>query len=174
MIVETLAKHLHGPTAVRLRVPPPLETEMLVEASENRARLLQGTIVIAEAQGAEIELSALTPPSFPEAVEAARSYLGFIRHSFPRCFVCGPKRTFGDGMRIFPGLIEARSIVAAPWIPDASLAERSGTLAPEFIWAALDCPSGFAVLPVPEGKTLVSENFVPALGALSGPGTDTS
>ncbi|MGH8555118.1 MAG: hypothetical protein ACREUD_06075, partial [Gammaproteobacteria bacterium] len=49
-----LAKHLHGATAVRLRVPPPLETEMLVEASENRARLLQGTIVIAEAQGAEI------------------------------------------------------------------------------------------------------------------------
>lgn len=165
-----LAKHLHGPTAVRLRVPPPLETEMLVEASENRARLLRGTIVIAEAQGAEIELAALPAPSFPEAVEAARSYLGFIRHSFPRCFVCGPQRTFGDGMRIFPGLIEARSIVAAPWIPDASLAERSGTLAPEFIWAALDCPSGFAVLPVPEGKTLVLGELCARVGSAVRPG----
>ena len=26
---------------------------------------------------------------------------------------------------------------------------------PEYMWAALDCPSGFAVMPLPEGKTIL-------------------
>lgn len=57
-----------------------------------------------------------------------------------------------------------------PWIPDASLAERSGTLATEFIWAALDCPSGFALLPVPEGKTLVLGELCARVGSAVRPG----
>ena len=32
----------------------------------------------------------------------------------------------------------------APWVPHANLASEDGLVAPEFIWAALDCPSGFA------------------------------
>jgi hypothetical protein len=46
-------------------------------------------------------------------------------------------------------------MVAAPWIPDSSLAEGSDIVRAEFLWAALDCTSGFAVLPVPEGKAIV-------------------
>ena len=37
--------------------------------------------------------------------------------------------------------------VVAPWIPHASLADTSGSVAPEFLWAALDCPGAFAVMP---------------------------
>ena len=29
---------------------------------------------------------------------------------------------------------------AAPWVPDASLADDKGNVHPEFVWAALDCP----------------------------------
>jgi hypothetical protein len=94
-------------------------------------------------------------PSFQEAQDASKSYLGFTRHPFPRCFACGPQRNVGDGLRIFPGLIESRSMVAAPWLPDASLADDSHSVRAEFIWAALDCTSGLAVLPVPEGQAIV-------------------
>ena len=35
-------------------------------------------------------------------------------------------------------------MVAAPWVPDASLGHDDGKVAPEFMWAALDCPGYFA------------------------------
>jgi hypothetical protein len=36
--------------------------------------------------------------------------------------------------------------VAAPWRPDASLEDGGGAVRPEFLWAALDCPSGWATI----------------------------
>jgi hypothetical protein len=36
--------------------------------------------------------------------------------------------------------------LAAPWVPYAGLAGGDGPVAREFIWAALDCPTGFAGL----------------------------
>jgi hypothetical protein len=32
----------------------------------------------------------------------------------------------------------------APWTPDPSVASAGGTVRPEVVWAALDCPSGLA------------------------------
>ena len=37
------------------------------------------------------------------------------------------------------------STVACPWTPDSTLDAGDGTVAPEFVWAALDCPGYFAV-----------------------------
>src|SRR5262249_21358071 len=36
-------------------------------------------------------------------------------------------------------------LVAAPWQPTPDLADASGRIAAEFMWAALDCPGAFAV-----------------------------
>lgn len=58
-------------------------------------------------------------------------------------------------MRIFPGSTASRSMVAAPWIPDPSLGNGCNVVRPEFVWAALDCTSGFAVLPVPDDKGIL-------------------
>ena len=33
---------------------------------------------------------------------------------------------------------------AATWIPDASLAAEDGLVGSEFLWSALDCPTGYA------------------------------
>jgi hypothetical protein len=33
---------------------------------------------------------------------------------------------------------------AASWVPDADLTGDDGYVAPEFLWAALDCPTAFA------------------------------
>lgn len=149
-----IARHISGPASIRLYSPPPLETELRIEAAEGVVKLLHGSELIGEGCSAELDLTPPLRPSFSEAKEASTSYLGFKEHSFPRCFVCGPHRDEGDGMRIFAGPTKDNSIVAAPWIVDASLA-GDAQLSDEFLWAALDCPSGFAVLPVAEDRTVV-------------------
>jgi len=137
-----------GPVKVRLRRPPPLAAAMPAE------RLPDGRVVVrhdgetvAEAIPTTLELEAPPPVSRLEAVEASRRFRGWQHHVFPRCFVCGPQRRRGDGLRIFAGEVtghRAPALVAAPWIPDASLALGDGRIAPEFMWAALDCPGYFA------------------------------
>ena len=77
-----------------------------------------------------------------EAAQAAAAGLADWSggHPFPTCFVCGPERAEGDGMRIFPGALgDCR--YAADWTPDESLADEAGTVRPECVWAALDCPT---------------------------------
>lgn len=150
-----IAKGMSGTISVRLRAPPPLETPLRREWSEDTARLLHGTTVIAEARVSAKVLGSPAPISLAHAKHAAENYPGFKSHVFPRCFVCGPARTPGDGLRIFPGPIEGSALHAAPWMPEDSLADEDGLIEPEFLWAALDCPSGFAVLPMPEGQAIV-------------------
>ena len=149
-----IARHVAGPATVRLLVPPPLDTELRIEASVDVVSLRAGDTLVGEGRSATLDLDLPMPPSFADAVIAAQSYLGFTTHSFPRCFVCGPKRQKGDGLRIFAGPVKGQGIVAAPWIVDESLA-TDGAIDDEFIWAALDCPTAFAVLPVEEGRAVV-------------------
>ncbi len=149
---------LIGSTAeVTLRRPPPLDRPLQVaRLDDGGVALRDGETVIAEGAPASLEIDPPAPVSFTEAEEASRSYLGFRPHIFPTCLVCGPRRTEGDGLRIFPGSIPGRDIVAAPWTPDASLASEDSTVRPEFVWAALDCPSGWAVFGDPsQGRPAV-------------------
>ena len=67
-------------------------------------------------------------------------------HQYPTCFVCGPEREKDDGLRIFAAPIEGTGYMAATWIPDSSLSDASGKIRDEIIWAALDCPGGWAVV----------------------------
>ena len=150
-----LAKGLPGTVAVRLKAPPPLNTALRREWSDDAARLFHGATLVGEARAAELHLAPPACATLGQAEAAVASYAGFRTHPFPRCFVCGPERTTGDGLRIFPGVVGAAGLLAAPWVPDASLADASGRVAPEFVWAALDCPSGFAVFPLPEGTAIV-------------------
>jgi len=46
---------------------------------------------------------------------------------------------------IFAGPLAQRELVAAPWVPDASLDRGDGKVRPEFMSAALDCPGYFSV-----------------------------
>jgi len=150
-----VAKGLPGTVTVRLKVPPPLKTVLRREWTNDSARLFQETTIVGEAKTSELRLEPPRCPSLEQAVAAAADFPGFKRHLFPRCFVCGPARDPGDGLRIFSGPIGGQPLHAAPWVPDASLADSHGNVAAEFIWSALDCPSGFAVLPVPEGLAIV-------------------
>ena len=150
-----LAKYLPGTVSVRLKAPPPLKTTLRREWTNDSARLFQESTVVGEAKSFELRLEPPNCPTLAQAERAAADFPGFKSHLFPRCFVCGPRREPGDGLRIFSGQLAGRSLHAAPWVPHASLADDCGNVAREFIWAALDCPSGFAVLPVPEGLAIV-------------------
>jgi hypothetical protein len=133
---------------VRLRQPPPLDTPFAVtEAGGGRLQVLDGTELIGEAEPAALALTVPRHPHYLEAVEASRHYAGFRYHRFPSCFVCGTQRVRGDGMRVFAGQIPELGVVAAPWVPDASLDRGDGKVRAEFMSAALDCPGYYAVAP---------------------------
>jgi hypothetical protein len=153
-----LARYVDGPARVRLRAPPPLERELTVEATGDEARLLDGEVLVAEARRCELALTVPATPGFTQAQAASKRYPGFLHHHLPGCFVCGPQRAEGDGLRIFPGPTAGdESIFAAPWVPDASLADASGRVATEFLWAALDCAGAFAMQPANEEMMLLGE-----------------
>jgi hypothetical protein len=133
---------------VRLIRPPPLDTELtLDELPDGALRVSSGTEAIGEARPAPLALAAPPAPDYLAAVEASRHYAGFRYHRFPTCFVCGTQRVRGDGMRIFAGPLAERGLVAAPWVPDASLDSGDGKVHAEFMSAALDCPGYYAVAP---------------------------
>src|ERR1700704_7175007 len=142
-LVATLASRT---LAVRLLKPPPLDTELAVRNLEDGTlQVVHADEVIGEARPAVLTLDAKPPPDYLEAVEASRRYAGFRYQRFPSCFVCGTRRVRGDGLRIFAGLLPERALVAAPWVPDASLDQGDGKVRPEFMSAALDCPGYYAV-----------------------------
>ena len=142
------AGFLGGQIEVTLRKPPPLDVAMDVDISgKDRVRLMDKLDLVAEACSSEVSLELPFYPSYEQALEASKRYSGFDRHFYPTCFVCGPSRSSGDGLRIFAGPLRDQQGVAAPWIPDTSLTGKSGSVRAEFVWAALDCPGYFAVNP---------------------------
>ena len=137
---------------ITLRKPPPLERPLQIEngdlGRDGVAKVTAGDQLIAEVRWAAIERAwpaGAAAPSFAEAERWAEHFIGRDHHSYPHCFVCGTARAPGDGLRIFPGRPAGEPLVAAPWIPDASLASAGGALPPEMLWAALDCTGYFAV-----------------------------
>jgi hypothetical protein len=144
-VAGLVAARIHGPAEVTLRVPPPLETRMHILQDNGTMRLMDGDETVAEGKSATVELDVPAQPSFEQATAAVANYSGFKEHTFPTCFVCGPQRAEGDGLRIFAGSFDASNAVAAPWIPDSAFGV-DGKIPTEIHWAALDCPGAFAVM----------------------------
>jgi hypothetical protein len=139
-----LAAYVEGPVEVTLRLPPPLGVPLTVDRDGDTTTATDGERVIAEARPAEVTLTA-PPPVEPAAAQAASErYPGHDVHPFPTCFVCGPERG-ADGLRIFPGPVDGRDVVAAPWTPAADVADAAGAVRPEFVWCALDCAGAWSL-----------------------------
>ena len=140
-----IAGLLGGGVEVTLRRPPPLGRPLrLLRADDRTAVVYDGDELVAEAHPATVALGLPSTASLAEARAAAGRYPLFQGHPFPTCFTCGPDRAAGDGLRIFPGPLPGGELWAAPWTPDRSVADRDGLVMPAVVWAALDCPSGFA------------------------------
>ena len=147
-----IAACLDGQAEITLRARPPLATPMTVERQAGGSvRIRHGHTLIAEGtclpRGLDMEPPGPVPLS--EARTAgARSRLRAHPddHPFPSCFVCGPHRRPGDGLRILVGRVAGRDLSADVWYPDDSLARQDGYLRPEFVWAALDCSGAIGAI----------------------------
>ncbi|MCW2680771.1 MAG: hypothetical protein JWM62_2172 [Frankiales bacterium] len=118
---------------VTLRRPPPLDRDLRVDAAGGSARLYDGDLLVAEAVPSTVELEVPAPVPLEQARAAEATYGGLVAHPFPTCFSCGTERTDGLGLR--PGMVgEGRA--ACTWAP----ADED----PVLVWAALDCPGGWA------------------------------
>ena len=106
----------------------------------------QASTITADIDGVRTLIMSLRPtrlatpdvksPGLEAASVAAATFRGTNDHVLPHCFVCGPARAEGDGLRIFSDWLkdpagdrESRTlfpIVAAPWQPTPDLADVSG------------------------------------------------
>jgi hypothetical protein len=171
-----IAAYTDDSVVVTLRRPPPLATPLAVEqAADGALRVRDGSTLIAAATSPP----GLLAPEVPGLVSLAdaRRSAGRARYYddpfFPECFVCGTGRQPGDGLRIFPGPVPGRTVWAAPWTPDPSVAGPDGRVRPEVVWAALDCPSGIAAgehAGVGEDTAIVLGRMAASLTTLPAPG----
>jgi hypothetical protein len=145
-----LAAFCDGPAEVTLRKPPPLETTMSVVGEfDGSIALYDRDQLIATARSDAVPVTDATGPAFEDAVAASGRTFDPSVHKLPMCYVCGPHRAPGDGLRIFCGPLDASGsgwsgVVAAPWIPESYMADDRGEVSAEFVWAALDCPTAYA------------------------------
>ncbi len=150
---------------VSLRTPPALERPLAVLREDERVELRDGETLVAEAEPAELLMEVPEAISFERAEAASRA--GAERwtaeHPFPTCLVCGPDRPAGDGMRLFPAPLEGDRCAAA-WTPDRHLGDGDGHVRPEFVWAALDCPTSAPVANFGEGPPMVLARLTARLG----------
>ncbi len=150
---------------VTLRVPPPMEIDLELDVSPEGAQLRNGEQLVAGAVPVPADFLAdatIEPISFEEARKAEAGYRGLAKHPFPGCFVCGPENP--TGLQLKPGpLGDGRT--ACTWTPAADLASD-----PVFLWAALDCPSGWAI--DLEGRPSVLGQLTACIDAQPQPGEE--
>jgi hypothetical protein len=152
-----VAARFDEPCAVSLRRPVPLDKPLEVEAANGLGsgiagdpdgsealRVSAGGELIAEAVAAP-ELAPWPGPAvdLDAARDATSRFVSPASGFFDHCFVCGRKRH--DGFCVFPGPAGDGDLVASTWTPPAWAADDDGTVLPEFVWAALDCPGYFAL-----------------------------
>jgi hypothetical protein len=148
IVYGLFADYFDGAFEVELRRPAPLGRPLrLVWPDAAEIHLKEGDATIAIARAAELAIDVPAAPTRREALRAHERALA-ADHPFPDCFVCGPRRLDGDGLRALCGPLEGRpELMAAPWRPHARFADETGEhVAARFVWAALDCPGGLAAL----------------------------
>lgn len=141
-----------------LRAPIPLDVTLRAHTTETGLDIMTDDaatrILIMSLRPTWLETPNVKSPGLEAATVAAATFRNPEDHVLPHCFVCGPARAEGDGLRIFPDWLKEPSgldnpnafpIVAAPWQPTPDLADDSGRIAPEYLWASLDCPGAFAI-----------------------------
>jgi hypothetical protein len=149
-----LARHagMGDAAEVTLRAPTPLGRPLSVlKTDDGEATMMDGMTLIAAARPFTVAIDPLPEASVEQARAASGRSIGPDRHLLPECFVCGPGRAHGDGLRVFAGPLDPADTgwtgaLAAEWTPDESFAGPDGLMASEFLWSALDCPTGYTAL----------------------------
>jgi hypothetical protein len=173
------AQSLGRAARVTLRHPPPIGACLQV-SSESEGTMTEGGVVltfggavIAQAAPAELDISPVDPVSPARATEAMARFAGLTDHPYPTCFACGVSRPDRDGLDLRPGPLQDRpGTTATTWVPDATLADAGAagndTVPAAAVWAALDCPGGWAVeipgRPLLLGRITAQVDALPLIG----------
>jgi hypothetical protein len=130
-----LAAFVDGPAEVTLRLPPPLGRPLTVVADDGRVLLCDEEAVVAEAERGAPGIDPPPPPTLAEAEDAESRHVPFGGESFSECFSCGVRPE--DGLCIHVGQVAGRDLHAAAW--------TAREVAPEIVWASIDCSGAYAV-----------------------------
>ena len=140
-----LSRFIEGPAEVTLRAPPPLDQPLNVIETDGIVQLRDGDTLLAEAK--TVSLDDFDVPAGPDLEEAKQAremaYDATSSDSdFNQCFTCSRNRTPDDALCLWAGPVPngAAHMHATPWRVHESLSDLDGAVAPEFVWAALDCP----------------------------------
>jgi hypothetical protein len=134
-----LAREIDGAAQVTLRRPPPVDRELTLDRDGDAIRLLEGDDLIADARPATLDLTLRPAPDPAQARAAAEDGEAFCREfTLNCCFVCGVERA--DGLRIFAAPRPEDELALTTWTPGSEWDRGDGQVAPEIVWAALDCP----------------------------------
>jgi hypothetical protein len=152
-VAGLFATRTKGPVQVTLKRPTPLDAPLELDTVDEEAQLLvlrSGDDVIAESQPAALDIDVPRPPTLADARAAEAGSPSHFdgRGVHPTCFGCGLRRPDGSGLRIAAGPIDVDGVkqVAGGWIPGAEYAGPDGTVDPQWVLAALDCPGAFAFI----------------------------
>jgi len=132
-----------GPAEVTLRSPPPLGVPLGVDFRPGgEIDVHDGDALIMSARPVDdVDVEPPVRPTLAQAREAMRHHPGHGREGLlSACFVCGWRRHDGLGLHFGP-LPRHPGVTASVFIPDATVPSRGGDMAPDMVWAALDCPS---------------------------------
>ena len=153
-----------GAVTVRLRTPPPVDTEMTISRGDDgTVEVWDGQTLVAQAFASE-PLDATdvpAPVTYGQAEATGPAYEGLRSHPFPTCFTCGTGRDPSDALCLRTGLLAGHTTLrAAAWTP------REST--PELVWAALDChgawASGIAGREIVLGTMTAAVHNLPVVG----------
>jgi len=143
---------------VTLRAPTPLNQPLNARCGDNESlAIFHGSTLIAEIVAKELIIDVPTPATWDEALAAREhSYslpMGFRplfnavrRGAHPICFCCGAELSETEGLHVYSAPVKANRQVAAAWMPHKVFADQDGSIPPEIVWTALDCPGQMAWL----------------------------
>ena len=139
-----LGQYIDGPAEVMLRVPPPLNKPLQINKQEaGKLLLLDGETIVAEGKPKSFEMALPAPIAYEAAVASSSNYIGYSGHHFDTCFVCGPNRQEGDGLRIFAGTTGQADVVAAPWKPFDALFDEARSTSRSILLVSYGLPELF-------------------------------
>lgn len=136
--------------SVRLHAPVPLATPLRWQTSATSAEVYADAEHVATVRPLAEPLVVGQVGRLPTSIvhQAESSWLDARAgvHMAPTCFACGHQRN-GEGLGLRPGPVPGTTLHATRWTPVAGgTAGTTGEVEPWMVWAALDCPTGFAAL----------------------------
>jgi hypothetical protein len=167
-VAGLLATRIGVSADASFRRPVPLGRELQIDRTGDGVSLYAAGECLVEVKRIDLQLPVPAPPSLAEAHAAAARYLGRRSHlRFAHCFGCGVERAEGEGLRIFAGpAARADGAYAAPWVPVPALIDERGVVRPEFVWTALGCSGGFALMGDDAALVLLPSRLAARIDAL--------